>query len=133
MQAEETTQSADTSTRGWPNPATGFLLGLFGYLLALVAFGYEGLFAGGADAGDQLAAGLASAYLTAVVTSVGVTIASIRCWRRRRSEALGLLAGAMVGVVLLVLLSMRVLAVMDGVGGTCPCQPLIDQLRSAGG
>jgi hypothetical protein len=40
-----------------PVLGAGVILGLFGYLLALVGFGYVGLFTGGADAGDQLGSG----------------------------------------------------------------------------
>ena len=107
------------------------MLGLFGYLAALVIFGYEGLFAGGADAGDQLAAGLAAAYLVALIASVTVVVATVRVRRDRPRMALGLLVGMAVGVVLLVLLSVRIVGVMNDVAGTCPCEPIIDQIRFA--
>jgi hypothetical protein len=54
------------------------MLGLFGYVVAVVAFGYVGIFAGGADAADQLGAGLSAAYLVALVASVAVLVAVLR-------------------------------------------------------
>jgi uncharacterized membrane protein YkvI len=105
------------------------MLGLFGYLVALVAFGYEGLFTGGADAHDQLAAGMAVAYMVALVASVAVPVAVLRMRQRRRRLAAGLLGGMAVGIVLLVLLSVRIFDLMDDVASTCPCEPIVDQVR----
>jgi hypothetical protein len=109
--------------------ATGFMLGLFGYLLALVAFGYEGLFTGGADVHDQLAAGMAVAYLVAGVASVGVLVAVVRMWQPRRPVAAGLLGGTAVGIMLIVVLSIRIFGLMGEVASTCPCEPVVDQVR----
>ena len=106
----------------------GFMLGLFGYLVALVAFGYEGLFSGGADARDQLSVGLTVAHLVTMITSVSVLVAVLRLRRQRRAAA-GLLGGAGVGVMLIVLLSLRVAGIMGDVAGTCPCEPIVDQVR----
>lgn len=106
---------------------TGFVLGLFGYLLAAVAFGYEGLFTGSADPHDQLAAGLMAAYLVAALTSAAVLGAA--WWIRRRRALTGLLCGMAVGVILMVLLSVRIFNLMADVSGNCPCDPIVDQLR----
>ncbi|GAA4565189.1 hypothetical protein GCM10023176_12670 [Micromonospora coerulea] len=65
METTETAEGAAFPREESPGlgAATGFMLGLFGYLVAIVAFGYLGMFAGGQDAGDQLATGIATAYL----------------------------------------------------------------------
>ncbi|MDX6654920.1 MAG: hypothetical protein QOH18_1859 [Solirubrobacterales bacterium] len=105
------------------------MLGLFGYLVALVAFGYEGLFTGGADAHDQFAGGMAAAYMVALVASVAVPVAVLRMRQRSRRVAAGLLGGMAVGIVLLVLLSVRIFDLMDDVASTCPCEPIVDQVR----
>lgn len=105
------------------------MLGLFGYLVAVVAFGYLGVFVGGQDAGDQLATGLATAYLVALVASVAVLVAVRRSWRHHPKVAMGLLSGMGVGIVLVVLLSIRIFGVMDEVASSCPCEPIIDQVR----
>jgi hypothetical protein len=106
------------------------MLGLFGYLVALVAFGYVGLFAGGADAGDQLAGGLAVAYLLAMITSVAVPVVAVLRMRRRQRRGLAALLGGMaVGLVLMVLLTVRVGNLINDVASTCPCEPIVDQLR----
>jgi len=40
--------------------------------------------------------------------------------------------GAMaVGIVLIVLLSVRVFGLMGDVASTCPCEPIVDQVRSS--
>lgn len=70
------------------------MLGLFGYLVAIVAFGYLGMFAGGQDAGDQLATGIATAYLVGLVASVVVVVAVRR--RHQPKMAMGLLSGTWV-------------------------------------
>ncbi|WP_238011892.1 hypothetical protein KZZ52_13720 [Dactylosporangium sp. AC04546] len=109
---------------------TNFIVGLFGYLVALVAFGYVGLFAGGADAGDQLAGGLGVAYLVAIVTSVVVpVVAVVRSRRRQRRGLAALLSGMALGLLLMVLLTIRVVDLMNDVASTCPCEPIVDQLR----
>ncbi|MFR9781069.1 hypothetical protein ACL02O_34175 [Micromonospora sp. MS34] len=110
----------------------GFMLGLFGYLVAVVAFGYVGIFTGEEDAGDQLASGLAAAYFVALVASAAVLVAVLRARRQRRPKmAVGLLSGMVVGIVLLVLLSARIFGLMNEVASTCPCEPIIDQVRFA--
>ncbi|NYF58591.1 hypothetical protein [Micromonospora purpureochromogenes] len=115
-----------------PGVGVGFVLGLFGHLVAVVAFGYVGIFTGGADAGDQLASGLAAAYLVAVVASAAVLLAARRARRQqRRKMAAGLLSGMVVGILLLVLLSARIFGLMSEVAATCPCDPIIDQVRFA--
>ncbi|MFC4018368.1 hypothetical protein ACFOW4_10480 [Micromonospora sp. GCM10011542] len=113
---------------------TGFMLGLFGYLIALVAFGCLGILAGGADPGDQLATGIALAYLVALVASVviSVTVRRLRLQHRARMAA-GLLGGMAVGVLLLVILSVRIFGLIDEVASTCPCEPIIDQVRFSQG
>jgi uncharacterized membrane protein YhaH (DUF805 family) len=109
---------------------TSFVIGLFGYLVALVVFGYVGLFVGGADAGDQLAGGLAVAYLVAMVTSVAVPVITVlRLRRRQRRGIAALLGGMALGLVLIVLLTIRVFNLMNDVASTCPCEPIVDQLR----
>lgn len=72
------------------------MLGLFGYLVAIVAFGYLGMFAGGQDAGDQLATGIATAYLVGLVASVVVVVAVRRTRRHQPKMAMGLLSGTWV-------------------------------------
>jgi hypothetical protein len=107
-----------------------FGVGLFGYLVALVLFGYVGLFAGGADAGDQLAGGLAVAYLMAMVTSVAMAVVTVlRLRRGQRRGTAALLGGMALGLVLMALLTVRVLDLMSDVAATCPCEPIVDQLR----
>lgn len=106
------------------------MLGLFGYLVALVAFGCLGIFAGGADPGDQLATGIALAYLVALVASVVVSVAVRRLRQQHRARmAAGLLGGTAVGVLLLVVLSVRIFGLINEVASTCPCEPIIDQVR----
>ena len=116
-----------------PGLGVGLMLGLFGHLAALVAFGYEGLFTGRADAADQLWAGLAVAYLVALVAVVATVVAVFRTRRSRPRFAAGLLGGTALGVVLIVLLTVRVVGVMGDVTSTCPCEPIIDQVRTSGG
>lgn len=111
----------------------GFMLGLLGYLAALVAFGYIGLFTGGADAADQLAAGMAAAYIVALIASAATLVAAVRVRRSRPRTMVGLLVGMTIGVVLVAVLSVRISDLMNDVGGTCPCEPLIDQVRSSQG
>jgi hypothetical protein len=130
----DTTETPGMTTRTNDRPAdpgavTGLMLGLFGYLLALVAFGYEGLFTGNADAATQLAAGLTAAYLVASVASLTGLIAVLRNRGRHPRLAAGLVAGMTLGIVLLVLLSVRIFGLMDDVSSTCPCEPIIDQVR----
>jgi predicted Co/Zn/Cd cation transporter (cation efflux family) len=129
----EAVEPAGAATHGpaGSTVVTGFMLGLFGYLAALVVFGYVGLFTGDEDAGDQLAAGLAAAYAIALVATVTALVAVLRR-RRRPRTAVGLLAGMAVGIALLVLLTVRIVGLMDEVASTCPCEPIIDQIRSVG-
>jgi hypothetical protein len=104
------------------------MFGLFGYLVALVAFGYEGLFSGREDAHDQLLGGMAAAYLVVLVATVVVLVAAVRM-RRRRWAVAGLLTGMAIGVTLMVLLSLRIFDLMGDVASTCPCDPIVDQVR----
>lgn len=108
---------------------TGFALGLFGYLAALVAFGYEGLFTGRADPADQLGGGLAASYLVGLVATISVVVGALRTRSRQPWKAVGLAAGMAAGVVLLTLLSVRIVPVMQDAPGGCDCSPLIDQIR----
>ena len=108
---------------------TGFALGLFGYLAALVAFGYEGLFTGRADPADQLAAGLAASYLVGFVATIWVIVVAVRIRRRQPWRSAGLIAGLTVGVVLLTLLTLRIWPVMQAASSGCDCSPLIDQIK----
>lgn len=107
----------------------GFLLGLFGHLGALVAFGYVGLFVGGADAGEQLAVGIYLAWVVALVASVITGVAALRTRRSQPRMAAGLGAGMAVGVALIVLLSIRIFGLMNDLGSGCPCEPIVDQVR----
>lgn len=106
----------------------GFMLGLFGHLCAAVVFGYVGLFSGGDDVADELAAGLLASWAVSFIASVVTVVVAIRM-RRGRPRLVGLLAGMAVGLALVVLMSVRVFGVMNAVGGGCPCGPAIDQLR----
>lgn len=105
------------------------MLGLFGYLCALVAFGYLGLFVGGADAGEQLAVGLMLGWVVAAAASVATLVAALLTRRSRPRMAVGLFAGMAVGLVLVVMLSVRILSLTNDLGSGCPCEPIIDQVR----
>jgi hypothetical protein len=119
--------------RTWRELFVGFALGVFGYLLAVLVFMYEGLFSGGADPHDQMAAGLYVALLVGVAPTV---IAPIVGWRTRRGQprrAIGLLTGWACGVVLLIWLFATVHPLLDDLNGHCPCEPLIQQLADQQG
>ncbi|MFI7492990.1 hypothetical protein ACIBXA_31925 [Micromonospora echinaurantiaca] len=133
MDTTEATEPAGFPREEPPGIGAGiaFMLGLFGYLVAVVAFGYLGLFAGGQDAGDQLATGLATAYLVALVATVAVLVTVRRSRRHHPKMAMGLLSGMGVGILLVLLLSARTFGVMNEVASTCPCEPIIDQVRFA--
>lgn len=113
--------------------ATGFALGLFGFFAALVAFGYEGLFSGGADPGDQLSFGLVSAYFVGLIAAIWVAVAALRARRTQPRKAMGLIAGLAVGVLLLALLTVRVLPLMNTAPHGCDCAPIIDQITDFSG
>jgi hypothetical protein len=107
----------------------GFVLGLFGFLLAVWAFVYVGLFTGRADPHDQLGAGLSAAEILGAISLIAVVVTAVRTRRRSAARAYGLLIGLLVGVLLHVHLHVVVVPVMNDLPGGCNCDPLIEQLR----
>ena len=69
------------------------------------------------------------AYLVASVASLTGLIAVLRRRVRQPRMAVGLVAGMAIGIALLILLSVRIFDLMDDVASTCPCEPIIDQVR----
>ncbi|GAA4946620.1 hypothetical protein [Actinoplanes utahensis] len=104
-----------------------FISGLFGYLVAIVAFLWIGLLIGHADPADSLGAGLAVAYLIALSATVAVLVTALRARRRGRPIA-GSLAGMAVGLILMALLAARIQPVAERADPGCPCEAIIDQI-----
>jgi uncharacterized membrane protein YfcA len=67
----------------------------------------------------------------ASVTSVTGLVAVLRQRKHRPRLAAGLMIGMAIGIALLVVLSVRIVGLFGQVGSTCPCEPLIDQLRNS--
>lgn len=108
---------------------TGFASGVVGFLFGAWAFLYVGMFTGDADAGDQMGAGLGAAGVLGLVAAVAVPVAAFRGRHRRAARSLGLMIGWLVGMAILVNLWVVAYPVLADLSGTCPCEPLIEQLK----
>lgn len=106
----------------------GFAGGIVGFLFGAWAFLYLGLFTGAADPHDQVATGLAAAALAGVTTAIVVPVMAFRSRRRDPARSLGLLAGWLLGMLILINLMVVVHPVLDSLPSGCSCEPLIENL-----
>ena len=103
-------------------------LGLCGYLVAVCGFFWFAFYASSADPAEAMAAGLALLVAVAAATTMAVGIAAFLLRRRRPDQTIGLMIGAVAGVLVVVAFLLPAARVVGDLSHQCACVPLLQQL-----
>ena len=107
---------------------SGLLVGLIGYVLTICAYAWAAFYRGGHSPHDTLATALGLLVAAGSAVTMAVVIAAIVGYRRRPTRSVGLLAGMVVGIALVLVFFLPTAGQLRNLNSHCPCDPLIKQL-----
>lgn len=103
-------------------------LGLCGYLVAVCGFFWFAFYAEEASPSEAMAGGLALLAAVAAATTMAVGIAAFVLRHRRPDQTIGLMIGAVAGVLVVVAFLLPAARVVGDLSHDCACAPLLRQL-----
>jgi len=103
-------------------------LGLCGYLVAVCGFFWLSFYARADNPSDAMSAGLALLVAVAAASTMAVGIAAFVMRRRRPDQSIGLMIGAVVGVLVVVAFLLPAARVGADLPHDCACAPLLQRL-----